>query len=323
MKTSSLLVLAALTLAGAASAVSVTRQNIVIAGSVDDDESGHAGPDSARVVAYFNALGSADPMLCAMVTDQLGNFWSSEGDDGIGSLADASRRWEPARDSLASRITDPAAKRVAFRALAVDDACVRRSAAKMLGRSGSHAAAEIRQGLRAANPRVREATLLALGESELPEFLTDAEQATRDDNPAVVAMATWALGEYKQPSSFGRLEQLVGSRELRVRRAAAWALGELDDPRAAPLLTPLLRDPDILTRIVATEALAEIADATTVEALGAVLGDPNLRLRRAVVRALAEIEDLATVPYLLKAIKDSDPEIRRIAAEALGDRKDN
>ncbi len=174
MKRFTLVALGALTLAGVASAVTATRQNTVIDGSISGDDDHHAGPDSARVVAWFGALHAADPMVCEMVADQLGNFWSSNGSEGIGALADASRRWESSRDSLASPVTDRAARRVAFRALAEDVACVRRSAAKMLGRSGSGVLDELREGLRSTNPRVREATILAIGHSELPELMNDA-----------------------------------------------------------------------------------------------------------------------------------------------------
>ena len=49
-------------------------------------------PDSARVDLYVTALRNADPMLCEMMADQLGNFWTSYGAYGVGLLADASRR---------------------------------------------------------------------------------------------------------------------------------------------------------------------------------------------------------------------------------------
>src|SRR5262245_64153596 len=97
------------------------------------------GPDSARVVAFFATLRTTDPMLCDMVTDQLGNFWTSGGREGVGQLSDGRRTWEPIRDSLFSPVSAPAARRMIAGTLGDPSACVRRAAAKMLGRSGESA----------------------------------------------------------------------------------------------------------------------------------------------------------------------------------------
>ena len=149
MRSTTALVVAALTVTGGASALALAGGGISF-GSDSGHGPHHAGPDSARVEAFLGALHSTAPMVCEMVTDQLGNFWSSEGDDGIGSLADASRNWEPARDSLSSPVNDAAARRRLARALGDEDPCVRRAAAKMVGRSGARAAAALHEALRSS-----------------------------------------------------------------------------------------------------------------------------------------------------------------------------
>ncbi|NOT09336.1 MAG: HEAT repeat domain-containing protein, partial [Gemmatimonadales bacterium] len=241
MRASTVVLAAALTITGAAGAVGLARGSgdAVIAGSFSHDDERRAGPDSARVEAFFRSLHAADPMLCEMVADQLGNFWSSMGDDMIGSLADGARRWEPVRDSLAGRVTDAAARRRLLTALGDDDVCIRRTAAKMLGHTGELAEPALKEALRSSLPRVREAALLALGHAELPGSFDAVMDATRDPSPEVTAMATWALGEYEDARGFGRLNDLTRSGLARVRRAAAWGLGQLEDPRGVAALAPL------------------------------------------------------------------------------------
>ena len=130
MRTSTILLAAGLAITGVASAVTLRSP----AAPAASGEERHAGPDSARVEAFFAALHAADPMLCDMVTDQLGNFWNSMGDDRVGALADAAtRRWEPVRDSLFSPVSDASARRRVARALGDDDPCVRRAASRSHG----------------------------------------------------------------------------------------------------------------------------------------------------------------------------------------------
>jgi HEAT repeat protein len=275
MKPSTVLLAATLALTGAASALALagSQGTPALAGSSPGDEPHHAGPDSTRIEAFLGALHAADPMICEMVADQLGNFWSSDGEYGIGALAETSRNWEPARDSLASPVTDPAALRRLVRGLDDPNACARRAVAKMLGRSHERAAGQLRESLRNASARVREAAALALGHADSPVFLGDLDRATHDETPAVVAMATWALGEIERHEAIGRLSELTRSRDIKVRRAAAWGLGAIEDPRGVPPLLPLLRDADPGTRAVTAAALGDIESPAALEALIAVVVD--------------------------------------------------
>jgi len=320
MKTSTVLLAAGLALIGVASAVSLGNGSARLALGGSEGESRHAGPDSARVEAFFGALHAADPMLCDMVADQLGNFWNSEGDERVGTLADATRSWEPARDSLASPVNDASARRRVMLALSDENACVRRAAAKMLGRSGSLALSAVREALRSGSARVREAALLSVGHAELPELYDEAMRGTRDSDAAVAAMATWALGEYERPESIDRLAELTGSREVRIRRAAAHGLGQIEDRRGVAPLVPLLRDSDVGTRILAAQALGDIESADASGPLAAALRDPNVRVRIAAANAIGQLDDLTSAPdALLDALRDENVELRRAAAEALGE----
>ncbi|HEU5219874.1 MAG TPA: HEAT repeat domain-containing protein [Gemmatimonadales bacterium] len=319
MKTSTVLLAASLTLTGVASAVAIVQSGPVLAGSMGHG-SRHAGPDSARVEAFFGALRATDPMICEMITDQVGNFWNSEGDEGVGSLDGGARRWEPVRDSLAGGVTDPAAQRRVLRSLNDDDVCIRRLAAKMMGRSTPSATPALRDALRSPTPRIREAAALAMGHADDKEFKDDLDRATRDDNPAVAAMATWALGELELPETVGRMIELTGSREIRVRRAAVWGLGQIEEARAVPTLIPMLRDADESIRVLTAEALGEIESATAAQPLGQALRDASMRVRYAAAEALGNLDDLDVAPpELIDALGSDDLYMRRKVAEALAE----
>jgi HEAT repeat protein len=317
------------------------------------------GPDSARVESYLAAVRGMEPMYCEMLVDQVGNFWNSSGDFRIGLLAESNRSWEVARDSLYGATTDPAALRREVRGLDDANPCVRRAAAKLLGRSGPAGYNAIREALRSGSERVREAAALAAGQNdEAVALADDLLRATRDQNPSVVAMATWALSEFEKPEHLNRLAELARHPEVRVRRAAAHGVGHIElparvvpallpllgdddagvryyaasglgnqeDARAAPQLAQLLSDRDHRVKLAAAEALGDLDDMgqqapAVIDALGRALGDPDPEIRGAIVHALGHIEDQRVTPHLLRALKDTHPEVRKLAAEALGERK--
>jgi HEAT repeat protein len=290
------LLVVALGATGIASAIALRQDVSVTISGRNSDESRHGGPDSARVDLYFTALRNTDPMLCEMMADQLGNFWTSYGEFGVGLLADASRSWEKARDSLYSTATDPAALRRMTRGLDDQNACVRRAAAKLLGRSRERGLPAIRESLRSPSARVREAAALAAGHAELEQLEEDITRATRDQNAAVVAMAAWALGELEHPQAIGRLSELTRSADVRVRRAATHGLGQIEDARSVGAIVPLLRDSDEGVRVLAASALGDIESASAVDPLIDALKDPSAAVRRAAASALGAIENVRAAP---------------------------
>src|SRR6266568_8960601 len=100
---------------------------------------GRSGADSARVATLLSALAHTDPVICDLIGDQLGNFWMGGESGRLGRFADAPNV-QGAKDSLAGTITDPRAVALLVAMLGSDNPCVRRVAAKLLGRSTVSAA---------------------------------------------------------------------------------------------------------------------------------------------------------------------------------------
>src|SRR5437016_10550297 len=126
---------------------------------------GRAGADSARVATLLAALAHTDPVICDLIGDQLGNFWMGDDPGRLGRFSDAPGRIQGAKDSLAGSVTDPRALTLLVATLGTDNPCVRRVAAKLLGRSAVSAAV-LRELLADASPRVRESAAFAAGVGE-------------------------------------------------------------------------------------------------------------------------------------------------------------
>ena len=279
---------------------------------------GRAGADSARVASFLAALGHTDPVVCEMISDQIGNFWMS-GEGGLGRLMDDPNLTQSAKDSLSGTVSEPRAITLLVATLSANDPCVRRVAAKLLGRSA--VTNDVLRDL-LANPssRVREAAAMATGENERRELRGPLERLLGDSVAGPAAMAAWALGEIQDPSSAMALIQAVHSNAPRVRLAGVWALGELQDASAAKEVVPMLRDPDPAMRATAAEALGEMKNARTGAPLVGALTDRDATVRRAAVRALDDLRERSAIPALEGlVVNDPDPAIRRAAADALGD----
>ncbi|HKR55328.1 MAG TPA: HEAT repeat domain-containing protein, partial [Gemmatimonadales bacterium] len=220
---------------------------------------GRAGADSARVASFLSALGRTDPVVCQMISDQIGNFWMS-GEGGLGRFMDDAFPTQGAKDSLSGSVSDPRAITLLVSTLSTNDPCVRRVAAKLLGRS-SVTNDVLRNLLANSSSRIREAAAFAAGENERRELRGPLERLLGDSVAGPAAMAAWALGEIQDPSSEVALVQAVHSNASRVRLAGVWGLGELQDASAAKEVVPMLRDPDPAMRATAAEALGEMKNA--------------------------------------------------------------
>lgn len=317
------------------------------------DEPRHRGPDSARVAGFLTAVAAADPVICEMVADQLGNFWFGGDRGGIGRFADARSSAAAAKDSVTRRVTDAGAIRLLASRLDAEDPCTRLVSAKMLGNSTA-SDAEFERLLESRSPRVREATLRGLAERERRETRSAVERQLGSSDADVAVMAAYALGHIEDRASVPRLRQELKSPRAKMRMTAAWALGMIEDPAAAPDLEPLARsDADRNVRLAAIEALGDIEASRSFGLLVGLLDDrdlgiataaaealssldspsaapePLLRaarsehrpLRLAALEAVSEIEDSAVVPVLLANIEDADPELRMRMIEALGELK--
>ncbi|MBI2797526.1 MAG: HEAT repeat domain-containing protein [Gemmatimonadetes bacterium] len=315
-------------LVGGLALVGVTVATVTVArasqrwgphGRMDDDEKGRAGPDSARVAGLLASLGTSDPLVCELIGDQIGNFWSDAGRFGIGSFADAPAASQPAKDSLHGRVSDPKAIAVLTAGLDAANPCVRRVAAKLLGRSRVETTALV-QLLSSPQARVREAAAYALGAEDRKEARLELERVLKARSGPEAAMAAWTLGDIGDVASLPALVAALSTDDKRTRYAAAHAIGNLHDLEVAPpALVAAARSSDPVLRRIAAQSLADIHDPATLEVLIELVGVDDPRVRLSVVEALGNIGSAKAAQALLKAAKDPIVEVRRAAVEALGE----
>jgi HEAT repeat protein len=308
--------------ATAAGMLTSTHGNVTVDAAARTRDTTRPGPDSARVAILLDALSRTDPAVCEMLSDQIGNFWNSSGEWGIGELSDAKPGVRAAKDSISGQVRDPAAIRQLVARLSSDDPCVRRTAARMLGGSTIPDQA-LGQLLDDPAARVREAALLAIGHDERPSLRPRVERLLGDDDPALVAMAAWTLGELEDHQSVSPLQGLLDHASPRVRMTAAWALGEIEDARAVRALIPLLHDREAGVRWAAAGALGNIESADAAPALEQLLGnEPDRRVRLQSIEALGNIEAARSAAPLARVIAGDDAELSLAAAEAIGNLDD-
>lgn len=308
---------------GAAAAVSVAAATTVVSrragplGTAQQREV-RPGPDSARVDAFLRALASTDPMLCEMVTDQLGNFWWTDGELGAGRFADARVEARAAKDSITDPVRDAAAVRLLAARLAADDPCVRLLAAKMLGRSAADDGV-LQRLLADASPRVREAALRAAGVRERPALQAHITSMLAAREAPVAAMAAWTLGEWELRSSVPPLRTALRNDAPAVRAAAARALGQIEDPAATPDLERLVaEDADRLVRLAAIGALGNLEQLRSAPVLAGVIEQGDIGLAVAAAEAIGNLDGLRTAPRsLVRATESFDQRLRYAALEAL------
>jgi hypothetical protein len=152
--------------------------------------------DSAAVAKFLSGLAATEPAVCQLAVNSLGNSWGhGDADSRIGILAEESPQ-RTARESLNQPITEPGAIALLVESLGHQQPCIRRAAARMLGRSGApDAVRQLRSALRDREPRVREAAALGLAHAEDAGSLGDLTRALEDTDPFVIRMAAYALGE--------------------------------------------------------------------------------------------------------------------------------
>jgi HEAT repeat protein len=291
-----------------------------------EEDSLRAGPDSARVAKLLDALGKTDPLVCELVADQLGNFWWDGDRNGLGAFSDATpqsleaRARRAAKDSLGGRVRDPRAVALLSSNLGAADACVRRIAAKVLGRSVMPTAQLVKL-LGDPSPRVREAAAFAIGIGERGEARSELEKQLDSRDGPLAAMSAWALWEIHDSASVPALIRAMRASNPLVRAGAARGLGEIKDDRALPELERALRsDSDAPVRAGAAEALSELGAESSAGSLAVALGDANAEVRYAAAGALGELHDLRKAPEaLVRAAGTNDTRLTRLAAQALAE----
>lgn len=214
---------------------------------------------SEQAAALLSAMRGVNPVACRLASRSLGNNWGNGG--MLASADELSAADQAVYEWATSSALEPSAIPTVRRSLVDTDACVRRTAAMLLGRARVKALApELRDELGSADATTREAALYAIGQAGHKADVTAAQRALEDTN-------------------------------ARVRLTAVWALGMIGDASAVPALIPMLRDRDVAMRINAAYALGSIESADAIPALADLLGsDADARVRRAAAAALGQID---------------------------------
>jgi HEAT repeat protein len=219
------------------------------------------------------------------------------------------------------RISGAGAIAVLENALDSADPCVRRVAAKWLGRSeiGNPRLIQLLEG---NSPRVREAAAYAIGESDRERRMSTRsalEKMLQSGTGSDGAIAAWALGELRDSASAPPLEAALKSRELGVRLAAIHALGELRQMRSLKLLERLVRsDSHEAARARAARAVGQFEDSSSMTVLAEAISDPSPVVQYAAIEAMEDLDDIEVAPAaLVKASRAADARLQELAVLAL------
>ena len=227
-----------------------------------------AADDSVNASAVLAAVRGESPLACSFTSRALENRWGTRhhlGGPDAATLDDAQAAafdWAMSVQSTATAIP------VLRRAMSDPDACVRRTAAQLVGRLGGRDLPDqLRPELGASDATRRETAVLALGYAE--------------DTSAVAALA-----------------RVAADAEPRVRRTVAWALGRSRRSEAAiEALLRMIRDGDAMVRVNAALSLGALSAVSAIEPLSARLSsDPDARVRRAAAAALGQIDNTRSKP---------------------------
>jgi HEAT repeat protein len=300
----------------AAAAARVTKRAMP---APQGEEKHHPGPDSLRVAKVLDDLAKMDPLLCGLLTDQIGNFWSNRYDGGYGMMADEPPKSYAARDSLYSHTTDPKAIALLVSRLKDDGACVRRAAAKFLGRS-TIPTSRLVELMNDASPRIQEAAALALGESERYAARSALESKLTSGSEPLASMAAWSLAEMRDSVPAATFLRALGSRHPRVRIAGAQGLGDHENREHRAALERAIRDDNATVREAVVHALGDMGDPASAGALAAALGDDDRRVRLRAAHALSDLDELQKAPAaLIRAAESNDAEFAEAAINALAE----
>jgi hypothetical protein len=244
--------------------------------------------DSAHVQALLSKVRGSDATICQLIGRALDNRWGNFSGFMMDPLTfgdDELLEW--LNTSAVGRHLLP----VLRRSLADADDCVRRTSARLLGRSRvTDLAEDLSAELTSSNAATREAALLALGYFDRPSGLDAARRALRDADMTVRIAAAWTLGMIESRDAIGALTEAARDNDVRMRRTVAWALGTIESPTSVPALSTMLGDVDVSVRIQAALALGQIESADAIPALVRLLEtDRDPRVRRAAAAALGQI----------------------------------
>lgn len=248
--------------AGVAAATAGTR-----AADASESAARAAADDSVNATAVLAAVRGESALACSLTSRALENRWGSSHHLGGPDAAALDDPQAAAFDWAMSERSAGTALALLRRAMSDRDACVRRTAAELVGRGEARdLAADLRSELGASDATVRETAVLALG---------------------------YAAESTAEPA----LSRASADAEPRVRRTVAWALGRSGNGAAATSLLRMIHDADAMVRVNAALSLGALSvDAAVAPLSGVLSSDPDARVRRAAAAALGRMDNTRSKP---------------------------
>ena len=182
--------------------------------------------DSVLATRFLAGLRGATPLTCEMAIRSLGIGWGWRVQQRV---PDAQVDQQELIRWATSGSRDPSAVPPLAAGLVDDDPCVRRMAARLLGRMRNPQANDaLLSALSAPDAALRSLAAIGLGYAEDRASVDPLMATLGDAVPSVRATAAWALGEIEDERALPALAQLLARDSApEVRRAAAIAIGNL------------------------------------------------------------------------------------------------
>ncbi len=185
------------------------------------------GSDAVRAQLLLDNARGANAVMCELAMRSIDNRYGGWG--SAGRAPDATIGQRPLLEWASSEIEDADAVPVLGAALSDGDVCVRRMAARLLGRvKHPSALAMLLRRLEDGDERTRRMAAVGLGYADNRDAVEPLLNVLDDRVAAVRAAATWALGEIEDERAVDALTRLLAEdSDPMVRRQAAWALGNM------------------------------------------------------------------------------------------------
>jgi len=152
---------------------------------------GSQGPARDRAVDLLGGLRGASPVQCELALQSLQGWWGW----GHAPMPDRNpEAWAVVSWATRGKV-DPSSVPALAAALKDGDGCVRRAAARMLGRSRLPSAhGRLAEALRDPDPAQRKLGALGLGFSDDRTVIPVLQRHLADRDPGVRAAVAWAMG---------------------------------------------------------------------------------------------------------------------------------
>lgn len=196
---------------------------------------------------------------------------------------------------------------------------IRLFAAQCLGRIGDTRAIEpLISCAEHETPQMRKAAIEALsaGRFKHDASFETLKNALNDVDAAVREAAVLALGESQDEQAVMPLTQVLQGVEQVLKSAATRALGNIGDKRGILPLVTAYEQGDVRPDMV-IKSLGQIGDADALPTILEALGHGDGRVRDTALMALMQLKSSAVEP-LIAALGNPEPLIRAKVAQALG-----